>query len=107
MEREGADSLLTDFRPPKHDVLQVRALPYMSHARAATAVAEHKAKVLEGHPMHVAIERSMRARAAEYARSTKRTPVATALNSAEEARSATVTGLDEVEAFYAPRRTAF
>ena len=26
MEREGADSLLTDFRPPKHDVLQVRAL---------------------------------------------------------------------------------
>ena len=26
MVSENADALLTDFRPPKHDVLQVRAL---------------------------------------------------------------------------------
>ncbi len=88
-------------------MLQVRALPYMSHARAATAVAEHKKKVLEGHAMHVAIEAGMLARAAKYRHSNANGLSAKAMRTPESARSATVTGLDELEAFYALRRSAF
>jgi hypothetical protein len=50
-------------------VLQVRTLPYLSHAKAVEAYREHGLKVLEGNLVHKKIDDEMRARAAYYNRS--------------------------------------
>jgi hypothetical protein len=52
-------------------VLQVRTLPYLSHARAVETFREHRQKVAEGAAVHVRIHEDMMARAAYYRSSTK------------------------------------
>jgi hypothetical protein len=95
-------------------VLQVRTLPYLSHAKAVETFREHHQKVLEGNALHTKLNDDMRARAAYYKRSvaaSNRSLAGTAKSSrsplaASPEREGIVSGAD-LEAFYENRRSAF
>jgi hypothetical protein len=93
-------------------VLQVRSLPYLSHAKAVEAYREHELKVLEGNSIHVRIDNEMKARAAYYARGMAGGKAAS-LNEVEKKKNqktfVTGGGVSEspLENFYASRRSTF
>jgi hypothetical protein len=93
-------------------VLQVRSLPYLSHAKAVEAYREHNVKVLEGHAIHTRIDKEMKARAAYYARGMAGGKTAS-LTEVEKKKSqrdfSTSGGVSEspLENFYASRRSTF
>jgi len=93
-------------------VLQVRSLPYLSHAKAVEAYREHELKVLEGNSIHTKIDNEMKARAAYYARGMAGGKAAS-LTEVEKKKNqkafATSGGVSEspLENFYASRRSAF
>jgi hypothetical protein len=93
-------------------VLQVRSLPYLSHAKAVEAYREHELKVLEGNSIHVRIDNEMKARAAYYARGMAGGKAAS-LGEVEKKKNQKVFvtggGVSEspLENFYASRRSTF
>jgi len=93
-------------------VLQVRSLPYLSHAKAVEAYREHELKVLEGNSVHLKIDNEMKARAAYYARGMAGGKAAS-LNEVEKKKNqktfVTGGGVSEspLENFYASRRSTF
>jgi sugar lactone lactonase YvrE len=93
-------------------VLQVRSLPYLSHAKAVEAYREHNLKVLEGNSIHIRIDNEMKARAAYYARGMSGGKAAS-LNEVEIKKNqkvfVTSGGVSEspLENFYASRRSTF
>jgi hypothetical protein len=93
-------------------ILQVRTLPYLSHAKAIEAYREHNLKVLEGNSIHVRIDNEMKARAAYYARGMAGGKAAS-LNEVEKKKNqktfVTGGGVSEspLENFYASRRSTF
>jgi hypothetical protein len=93
-------------------ILQVRSLPYLSHAKAVEAYREHNLKVLEGNSIHVRIDNEMKARAAYYARGMSGGKAAS-LNEVEKKKNQKVFvtggGVSEspLESFYASRRSTF
>ena len=105
-------------------VLQVRTLPYLSHARAVETFREHRLKVAEGNALHVRIHDDMKARAAYYknaARASARLSAggtspskALAAGAGGGGGSSLLRGLDaggtgdaDLEAFYASKRSRF
>jgi hypothetical protein len=93
-------------------VLQVRSLPYLSHAKAVEAYREHNVKVLEGNAIHTRIDNEMKARAAYYARGMAGGKAAS-LSEVEKKKTQKVFvtggGVSEspLENFYASRRSTF
>jgi hypothetical protein len=93
-------------------VLQVRSLPYLSHAKAVEAYREHELKVFEGNSIHVRIDNEMKARAAYYARGMAGGKAAS-LSEVEKKKTqkefAIGGGVSEgpLENFYASRRSTF
>jgi hypothetical protein len=93
-------------------VLQVRSLPYLSHAKAVEAYREHNLKVLEGNSIHTLIDNEMKARAAYYARGMAGGKTAS-LSEVEKKKTQKVFvtggGVSEspLENFYASRRSTF
>jgi hypothetical protein len=93
-------------------VLQVRSLPYLSHAKAVEAYREHNVKVLEGNSIHTRIDNEMKARAAYYARGMAGGKAAS-LSEVEKKKTQKVFvtggGVSEspLETFYASRRSTF
>jgi hypothetical protein len=78
--------------------MQVRSLPYLSHARADSTAEESKRKALEGNEIHKRILAAMKSDANRY-RSTSADTFEFAQESAR--------GQDILEKFYAPQRTKF
>jgi hypothetical protein len=79
-------------------IMQVRSLPYLSHARADSTAEESKRKALEGNEIHKRILAAMKSDANRY-RSTSADTFEFAQESAR--------GQDILEKFYAPQRTKF